>query len=619
MMPKIIIWDSQEPCPESEHTTILWSQYNLKNSIEQISMPEYIEKNANLLKTRYLAWIYELGLAKVSNSTVIKKLKIRENLSYWWMTPLAEKFNYSKSPQITDAIRMLAFDEWFQSVQVESIVLISKNNLLVDCLERYCKRANLKFKWQSSPDKVNTISKAKLIKRMLPNRIKILIWLTKFVFKKLHFYISSRNAWYKSEAEITFFSYFTNFTQKAHLEGKFESNYWANLPETLIAAGKKTNWLHIFVEDSSGLNNRAANKLIKQFNLKSNGDQNHVLLDSFLNIKILIKSFVQWSNLQSKLSETEKALSGVLSGQVNLWPFFEDEYKKKTKGISLLENILQLNLFESALSHLPKQNYGVYIFEQQPWELALISTWKAHSHNDLIGMQHSSVLFWDLRYFQDPRTYRSMKNLGFPMPDKIAVNGSTAKQTLVDSGYPISELESSEALRYMYLEKQVKRHIYSTSKENLKILVLGDYEIEKTLFQIDLLEKSLEILTFTPKIILKPHPACQIQKYDNKIMEITKNTLSELLFEVDVVFTSAATTGAIDAYCVGLPVISILDPLTLNLSPLRGVPGVQYVNTPQQLAAAIKFLCENHQSPTDSANYFTLDSNLPRWRTLLQL
>ena len=171
----------------------------------------------------------------------------------------------------------------------------------------------------------------------------------------------------------------------------------------------------------------------------------------------------------------------------------------------------------------------------------------------------------------------------------------------------------------MYLEKQVKRHIYSISKENLKILVLGDYEIEKTLFQIDLLEKSLELLTFTPKIIFKPHPACHIQKYDNKIIEITKNTLSELLVEVDVVFTSAATTGAIDAYCVGLPVISILDPLTLNLSPLRGAPGVQYVNTPLQLSAAIKFLCENYQSPTDSVNYFTLDSNLPRWRTLLQL
>ena len=241
-----------------------------------------------------------------------------------------------------------------------------------------------------------------------------------------------------------------------------------------------------------------------------------------------------------------------------------------------------------------------------------------YMNNDLIGMQHSSVLFWDLRYFQDPRTYRSMENLGFPMPDKIAVNGSAAKQTLVDAGYPISDLESSEALRYLYLEKQVKRHISFISKENLKILVLGDYEIKKTLFQIELLEKSLEILTLTPQIFLKPHPAGPLHSYNTTILEITKKTLSELLFEVDLVFTSAATTSAIDAYCVGLPVISILDPLTLNLSPLRGVPGVQYVNTPQQLAAAINFLCENYQSPTDSVSYFTLGSDLSKWKTLLK-
>lgn len=618
MTPKIIIWDSQEPCPKSTDTIILWSQYNLKNSIDQISIPELIEKNDNLLKTRYLEWIYNLGLAKTGNSTVIKKLKIRKNLSYWWMTPLVEKFNYSKSPQITDAIRVLAFDNWSQSVEVESILLVSKNNLLVDCLELYCKKANFKFKWQPSPDKASKISKAKLITRMLPNQIKILIWLTLYVIKKLRFDSSSVRSWYNSEAEITFISYFTNFTQKAHLEGKFESNYWANLPETLAVEKKKTNWLHISVEDLRSFNGLATNKLIAQFNLNSNGSQNHILLESFLTIKVLIKSLIQWSNLQSKLSKTEKALSRVLSGQVILWPLFEEEYKKKTKGISLLENILQLNLFESALSHLPKQNCGVYVFEQQPWELALISAWKAHSHNDLIGMQHSSVLFWDLRYFQDPRTYRSMENLGFPMPDKIAVNGSAAKQTLVDAGYPISDLESSEALRYLYLEKQVKRHISFISKENLKILVLGDYEMKKTLFQIELLEKSLEILTFTPQIILKPHPACPLHSYNTTILEITKKTLSELLFEVDLVLTSAATTSAIDAYCVGLPVISILDPLTLNLSPLRGVPGVQYVNTPQQLAAAINFLCENYQSPTDSVSYFTLGSDLSKWKTLLK-
>ena len=86
-----------------------------------------------------------------------------------------------------------------------------------------------------------------------------------------------------------------------------------------------------------------------------------------------------------------------------------------------------------------------------------------------------------------------------------------------------------------------------------------------------------------------------------------------------MVFTSLATSSAVDAYCAGLPVISIIDPLTLNLSPLRGIPGVQFVNTPPQLSEAINSLCENYQPTTDRVEYFTLGSNLQKWNTLLNL
>jgi surface carbohydrate biosynthesis protein (TIGR04326 family) len=153
----------------------------------------------------------------------------------------------------------------------------------------------------------------------------------------------------------------------------------------------------------------------------------------------------------------------------------------------------------------------------------------------------------------------------------------------------------------------------------MRILVLGDYTIEKTLFQIELLEKSLEILTFKPEILLKPHPACPINIYNTKILEITKKTLSELLFEVDIAFTSMATSGAVDAYCAGIPVISVLEPMNLNLSPLRDVPGVYNVSTPQQLSSAIIFLQANYRTPTYNNSFFTLDSTLPRWRELLGL
>ena len=122
-MSSVIIWDSKTLPNNNEDTVILWKQYLQSNSKNQISIPELIEKNADRLKARYLTWVYNLGDTKFELLSVVDALKIRNNLSYWWMTPIAEKFNYSKSPQITDAIRILAFDKWLEGIKVENILL----------------------------------------------------------------------------------------------------------------------------------------------------------------------------------------------------------------------------------------------------------------------------------------------------------------------------------------------------------------------------------------------------------------------------------------------------------------------------------------------------------------
>ena len=116
------------------------------------------------------------------------------------------------------------------------------------------------------------------------------------------------------------------------------------------------------------------------------------------------------------------------------------------------ENLLNLNLFEKACSLLPEQNIGVYLFEQQPWEFSLINSWKSNQHNKLIGAQHSTVLFWDLRYFSDPRSYTDKSPLRLPVPDKIAVNGPISMTTFLDAGYVKNDLILTEALRYQYIE-----------------------------------------------------------------------------------------------------------------------------------------------------------------------
>jgi surface carbohydrate biosynthesis protein (TIGR04326 family) len=183
-MSSIIIWDSETLPNNNEKTIILWKQYRQSNSKNQISIPELIEKNANRLKARYLTWIYNLGKTNFGLLSVVDALKIRNNLSYWWMTPLAEKFNFSKSPQINDAIRIMAFDEWNISTDTKSIILVTHNIALAECLEIYSRCKNIEFVWNRITDsRIRESTKSK-ISRLLPNRAKALIWLTRYFIKR---------------------------------------------------------------------------------------------------------------------------------------------------------------------------------------------------------------------------------------------------------------------------------------------------------------------------------------------------------------------------------------------------------------------------------------------------
>ena len=75
------------------------------------------------LRTKYLSLIYEFGEAKVNGKRIIDHLIIRQNFSYWWMTPVAEKCNFAKSPQIDNIIKLMALEQWLQDNKYKKIKL----------------------------------------------------------------------------------------------------------------------------------------------------------------------------------------------------------------------------------------------------------------------------------------------------------------------------------------------------------------------------------------------------------------------------------------------------------------------------------------------------------------
>jgi surface carbohydrate biosynthesis protein (TIGR04326 family) len=208
-----------------------------------------------------------------------------------------------------------------------------------------------------------------------------------------------------------------------------------------------------------------------------------------------------------------------------------------------------------------------------------------------------------------------------PLPDQVALNGVAAMDAYQKGAYPIEDTVEVEALRYLYLEnaRAEPTPVSPPLNSSLRVLVLGDYLLSNTLLQMRLLEKSAQCLPVGFIIMIKPHPNCPVQPadYPGLRMEMTMEPVSKLLAECDVAYTSSLTTAAVDAYCAGVPVVSVSDPDTLNLSPLRGREGVFFVSTAAELASALVSAASVPRILAERQDFFTLDPKLPRWRKLL--
>jgi surface carbohydrate biosynthesis protein (TIGR04326 family) len=296
------------------------------------------------------------------------------------------------------------------------------------------------------------------------------------------------------------------------------------------------------------------------------------------------------------------------------------DWRDSVYGVTAIWNCLCLNLFEKILASLPKQAIGVYLQENQGWEMALLHAWRTSGHGALIGVAHTTVPYWYLGYFFDPRSYAREGRNHLPMPDRVALNGEAAFSAYRAGGYPSDQVVEVEALRYLYLAgATTQKRTTRESGQSLCVLVCGDLVPDANQLLLEWLDAAACSLATTTRYIVKPHPSCAIDpaKFPNLGIEIRNEPLQELFPGCDIVLTSNATSAAVDAYCSGLPVIAVLDGQTLNMSPLRQVAGVFWASSAAEVTRALLHFRDAVKSPRPP--YFCLDQNLPRWRGLLGL
>ncbi len=614
-MKKILICDASYKTESIYDQIYIWDSY----SCNHFSLPEIVEKKSDYLKSLYLDWVYVFGNLILENKTIKQHLRIRPKFSMWSMSLIVEKSSW-KSPEIYSVFKLLAFED---SLDIESIgqinVAISNTNATMD-IKDWCEHRSLSFKnCYKTTIGINTGSASRL--SFLLHTIHAFYIFAKSAFITLKNYrITSKKEGNTMNA-VSFFSYLFNLNEEKLSQGVFDSSYWGKLQDLLKEDKIRVNWHHIFIKNSNTPSLGKAIGLMNLFEKNSYMNDKHIIIQSLLSFKLLKKSFsdyIKISNAGLNLPPSKiKDKFRIRNGSIGFFHLLKNDWIGSISGASAVSNAIYLNLFESTISKLPEQTKGYYLMENQAWERALIYCWNNSQSSNLIGVQHSAISYWDLRYFSSKKYLRSLDLIEVPFPDYVALIGNASRKLYVDSGWSVDRIFKVEALRYLYLSG-IQKPVFSNNTHNYRLLVAGDYKLENTNNLMRCLSSlPVEILK-KYEIIVKPHPACPIDKKQWKKINfnIVNLPFSELIDDYDIALTSDSTSAAVDVYLSQKPVLILSSGSSFNLTPLRGCSGAKIIHSISELGSV---LCQDVltiELKTDNS-FFYLNNKLLFWQELL--
>ncbi len=615
-MTGILIWDcSGSPVP-GDKEVILWRDYNNRGVAGHVSIPQWVEKHSQYLRSCYLDWLFHLGEYEIEGSTVADHLRLPGKGSYWWLTRIAEKCNFTKSTYIDEIIKILGLRHWLDG-RTDIINLVSDRPAFCKMFSLWATNNGLEVSVEYSP---GSDSRATTTNETWKGKsfFYALAWLGRYVWHRRALRNKGIEAWKRAPEGRLFVSYLDNVRDLAKTGGQFQSDYWWRLPQLLTEKKIASNWLHLYVESPVLASPAAAAEFIDLLN-RTNSGQCHVTLDSFISTKVIWATLRDWIRLRRKAAILLRPLQSYSRFGLSFAFYHMDDLQGSTTGVSALEALLQWNLVDHAMELLRKQPSGYYLMENQPWEMALQNSWYDHGHGRLTGVAHSTVRFWDMRYFYAPEIFHNNGEAAMPLPDQVAVNGPMAMSSLEEGGWPRERLVETEALRFMYLNNIRYTPKSKIGNEVFKILVLTDYVREYTKKQISMMAEAASIMPSTATFTIRAHPNTPLSEQDLEMIQgasLAKEGVEELLSTHDLVVSSNVTSAAVDAYSLGLPVIVLHNLGQLNLSPLKDCRGVTFVANADELVMAINSVFSTNGQLKREA-FFNLQADLARWEKLL--
>ncbi len=591
-----------------------------------VSLPALVEENGLALKDEYTRWLYELGdLTLGTSKSVRATLAIDDGLSFWWLTTIAEKSPF-KSGAMYRVFKLRMLERVYASTNATGIFLRSDDRELRAVLKRWCADSSVPFghaRESSTDDDGPIVSRVRITpwRQRLPLAVQGAAVVGRLLVTRLRL-LGARREMATAKQQATVVSYVPHFDDEAARDGKFRSRFWESVHSVLDSAPGVINWIWIYGSGAqASYGDMVAHR--DRFDAAYGGRQRFFLFEDFINSKVVFRAIA----LHVRMTVKSWALKArgirrhfVFAGStLNFWPLLQGDWDRSFAGAAAMHaSIWHATLTEIAGS-LPPQRWCLFLWENQPWERALVHAWRRVQHTPLIGAQHGAVAPLDLRYFDDPRAYTT-QDFPFPLPDTLAVNGAGPRDLVRSSGFPADRIRTVEALRYMHLSPQSQVPARPVDGERI-VLVVGDYMAAPTRFLFALLVQAAKdgALETYDRVWIKPHPFCPVDRIlaelrPSFMYELIDGPISDHLARAAVVCCANPTSVVIESLTAKLPTIICAWPNSMNLSMAYGMPGVDIVFTAEQLAGQLR----NPPRATLRSDYFSLDPALPNWKHLLE-
>jgi surface carbohydrate biosynthesis protein (TIGR04326 family) len=342
---------------------------------------------------------------------------------------------------------------------------------------------------------------------------------------------------------------------------------------------------------------------------------NSTYLEAFL---LHLKSLKAYLNLDKK-----KLLGNLSIEEETLFPILQDTIKKSFFGPAFSDNLIRFLNIKILFTNIESPLRCFYLYENQSWEKVVNSEFKNISPTQkTIGVLHSTVRFWDLRFAQPHYADKPHSDLLYN-PDYFAINGFEAMSQYKNAGFESDRLIEVESLRYLYLidiAQNLQKDTSDLEHEEISILVFGDYSPILNNKMIIFLEHCDKIISNPIKFIFKSHinAPIDISRYAFRNAALTKERNENLFANYRNCFFSNMTSAQVDAIYFNIDPMIYMDASELNLSPLRERENANFIFTPNDLLHA----CISGNSLKDplkpnSKNFLYLDKDLKKWKSLI--